>query len=72
MKTIRIEILNEFEAEIFINILEEEKIPYALIQNKSLAYNGIFEIPMGWGYVEIPEEYEILAKKLYNDFKNSK
>ncbi|MBV1757543.1 MAG: hypothetical protein KMY55_06830 [Dethiosulfatibacter sp.] len=46
MDTFRIKLDNQFEAELYTNILDEEKIPHVLISNNSLAYNGIFELTM--------------------------
>lgn len=71
MKTFRINLENEFEAEVFDNILKEDNIPHAIISNHSSVYDGIFEITMGWGFVEIPKEFKDKAIKLYNDYKES-
>jgi hypothetical protein len=69
MKTIRINIDNEFEADSFAAILEAEKIPHTVISHFSLAYDGIFQMTMGWGHIEIPEEYEERARQLYANYK---
>lgn len=71
MDTIRLGIENKFEADIFTNILDEENIDYNLIETHSLAYDGLFEITMGWGYVEIPVEFKEKAEELYKEFKES-
>jgi hypothetical protein len=71
MDTIRLSIENKFEADIFTNILDEENISYDLIETHSLAYDGIFEMTMGWGYVEIPQEFKEKAQELYKEFKES-
>jgi hypothetical protein len=71
MDTIRLSIENKFEADIFTNILDEENISYDLIETHSLAYDGIFEMTMGWGYVEIPQEFKEKAEELYKEFKES-
>jgi len=59
MDTIRLSIENQFEADIFTNILDEEHI------------DGLFEMTMGWGYVEIPQEFKEKAEELYKEFKES-
>ncbi len=69
MKTFRINLKNEFEAQIYTNILKENDIPYAVIPNHSLVYDGIFEMQRGWGYVEIPEKFKHISLELYNNFK---
>lgn len=71
MDTIKLGIENKFEADIFTNILDEEKINYDLIETHSLAYDGIFEMTMGWGYLEIPQEFKEKAEALYKEFKES-
>ncbi|HAE42613.1 MAG TPA: hypothetical protein DCG34_06800 [Clostridiales bacterium] len=71
MDTIRVKLDNQFEAELYTNILDEESIPHVLITNNSLAYNGIFELTMGWGFVDIPIEYEKKALMLYKALKES-
>ena len=71
MNTFRIDLKNEFEAEIFTNILKENDIPYAIMSYHSLVYDGIFELQKGWGYVEIPEEFKEKSLKLYDNFKKS-
>ncbi len=71
MDTFRIKLDNQFEAELYTNILDEEKIPHVLISNESSVYNGIFELTMGWGYVDIPKEYEKKALILYKALKDS-
>ncbi len=71
MDTFRIKLDNQFEAELYTNILDEESIPHVLITNNSLTYNGIFELTMGWGCVEIPIEHEKKALMLYKALKDS-
>lgn len=67
----RLEIKNEFEADIFCNILEEEGIPYALVCNDSLVYDGLFKMTLGWGHVEIPEEHKEKALELFRRYNES-
>ncbi len=71
MKVFRIEIKDEFEADIFANILAEEGIPHAVIGNESLVYNGLFKMTMGWGFIEIPEKYKDRTLNLYSSYKES-
>ena len=71
MKIIRIELDNEFEADIFGALLEEERIPYAVINHHSLAYDGLFQMSMGWGHIEIPEEYQEKAVEIFQSYKRS-
>ncbi|HKL09909.1 MAG TPA: DUF2007 domain-containing protein [Clostridia bacterium] len=71
MKMFRIEMRNEFEADVFCNILEEEGIPYTVLGNDSLVYDGLFKMTLGWGHVEVPEEHKDKALELLRKYKES-
>lgn len=71
MKIFRIDLDNEFEADVFAALLDEEKIPHAVINHYDLAYDGLFQMTMGWGHIDIPEEYQEKAKTLYQNYKKS-
>ena len=71
MKMFRIEIQDKFEADIFANILAVEGIPYSVIGNESLVYDGLFKMTMGWGHIEIPEEYKEKALELHKKYQES-
>jgi len=71
VKTFRIEIDNEFEADVFTAMLKEEDIPYTMVNNFSLAYSSLFQMTMGWGYIEVPEEFKEKALELFEDYKKS-
>lgn len=71
MKTVRIDVENEFEADVFAAVLDEEKIPYRLISHHSMAYNGLFQMTMGWGHVEIPEVHLEKAEELLQNIRAS-
>lgn len=71
MKIFRIELNNQFEADVFAALLEEERIPYAVVNHYSFAYDGLFQMSMGWGHIEIPEEYKEKAAELFQSYKNS-
>jgi len=55
---------NEFEAERMREILEERKIPFAIIPRFDSALGGITNLELGWGYLEAPQRYrdEILTE----------
>ncbi|MFH1160580.1 MAG: hypothetical protein V1733_06510 [bacterium] len=55
---------NEFEAERMKEILEERKIPFAIIPRFDSALGGITSLELGWGYLEAPARYreEILTE----------
>jgi len=71
MKISRIELDNEFEADVVASMFEEEKIPHNVVSHHSSAYDGLFQMTMGWGHVEIPEEFQEKAEKLMQSYKES-
>lgn len=68
----RITMENEFEADVFGNLLEKEGIPYAVVPHYSLAYDGIFQAAMGWGHMEVPDEHAETAALLYKAYRESR
>lgn len=42
-----------------------------VIPDYSLAYDGLFQMTMGWGPVQVPEEYAKEAEELYRSHKDS-
>ena len=62
---------NEFEADVFAALLDEERIPHTLINHHSMAYNGLFQMTMGWGHFEIPESYLEKADELLRAMRAS-
>jgi hypothetical protein len=71
MKICRIELDNEFEADVFTAMLDEESIPYTVINHYSLAYGSVFQMTTGWGHIEVPEEYQEKALDLFQNYKKS-
>ena len=71
VKNFRIELDNEFEADGFSAMLADEAIPYTLVSHHSLAYDGLFQMTMGWGHIELPEEYREKAAELFKNYKES-
>lgn len=71
MGVFKIELENEFEADVLSNILEEEGIPCLIVVNESLVYDGLFQASLGWGRIEVPSEHKEMAKVLLQRFKDS-
>lgn len=71
MKIFRIELDNEFEADVVDALFEDEKIPHSVVSHHSSAYDGLFQMTMGWGHMEIPEEYQEKAENLIKSYKES-
>ncbi len=60
---------NKVEASILHSLLEEREIPHVMISYHDSAYNGIFQVQMGWGHVETPMDYIQEVRELYEDIK---
>lgn len=71
MKIFRIELDNEFEADVIAALFDEEKIPYTIVNHYSLAYDGLFQMTLGWGHLEIPVDYQERAVELIRKYKDS-
>jgi hypothetical protein len=69
MKTFRIDLENEFEADMFCAMLDAEQIPNSVFNHHSLAYNGLFQMTLGWGHVEIPEAFRERAEALLEQYR---
>lgn len=73
MKMIRVKLDNSFQADVLSEMLTEEGILHQVVSNRSEAYNGLFQLSLGWGYIEIPEEFKQKASAVmarYTDFLN--
>ncbi len=69
MSTFRIDLENEFEADMFCEMLETEQIPHVVVNHHSLAYNGLFQMTLGWGHVDIPDEFRAQAESLMEQYR---
>ncbi len=49
---------NEIESLSLVSELEERNIPHAMRSYHDTAYDGIYQLSAGWGYVEAPVEYK--------------
>lgn len=62
--TIKVAVLeNEIEAQMLGSILTEQEIPHIIQSYHDSAYDGLFQLQKGWGYVMAPETFrdEILS-----------
>lgn len=69
MKVIKVELENPFQADVLSEMLTEEGIPHDIVSNRSEAYDGLFQLSLGWGYIEIPEEFENRAAAVIQRYK---
>ena len=60
---------NPFEADLFAAMLEAEGIPFTVVDHSSLVFNSLFQMTMGWGHVEVPEECRDAAEELRQNFE---
>ena len=58
---------NGIVAQVLRNLLQERYIPHMIKSNYDSAYDGLFQLQKGWGYVEAPAEYEKEIIEIYND-----
>lgn len=62
-----LEFRNEIEARLITSHLDEEGIPYQLVSNHDSAYDGIFQVQMGWGHLYAPKAYAEEIRRIYDD-----
>jgi hypothetical protein len=62
-----VELRNEIEARLLQAHLESEQIPHVVVSRHDAAYTGIFQVQLGWGHVETPDEYASRVREIYDD-----
>lgn len=62
-----VELKNDIEARLLDAHLTDLGIPHVLESFHDSAYDGIFQVQMGWGHVRAPEEYREQILEIYND-----
>ena len=65
----RIDIRNEIEWQQLRAVLEERAIPHYLRSYHDSAYDGLFQLQLGWGYVETPAKYAEVVNRLLNSLR---
>ncbi len=63
------ELQNEIEANLLASILDEEGIPHFIRSNHDSAYDGIFQVPLGWGRVEAKPEHHARITEILSDIR---
>jgi hypothetical protein len=64
-----VELKNDIEARLLDAHLTDLGIPHVLESFHDSAYDGIFQVQMGWGHVRAPEEYREQILEVYDDLK---
>lgn len=60
---------NEVEARLLDSILTERNIPHMIGTYHDLAYDGIYQMVKGWGYVSSEKIYEKDIKEILSDLR---
>jgi hypothetical protein len=48
---------NEIEARLLDSILNERNVPHLITSYYDTAYDGLYQIQKGWGYISAPDAY---------------
>ena len=62
-----IEFDNGIQANMLESALKERNIPFIIRSYHDSAYDGIFQIQLGWGCLEAPPEFENEIKIIFSD-----
>ena len=65
-----VELKNQVEASLLHSLMEENDIPHNIKTYRDPAYDGIWQVQYGWGFVEAPLEYKAKILELYEGIKN--
>ena len=63
---------NEIEARLLASILDQENISYLLKSYHDSAYDGLWQMQKGWGYIEAPKNFKGKIISVYQDIKEKK
>ena len=63
---------NQFEADIFEEVLNDNNIPHLIRSYDDSAYGSLYQLAKGWGKVEAPPEYEEQIKELLQELREAK
>lgn len=71
-KIIRIvDLRNQSEADLLDKILWGKNIPHNVVSHHDTAYNGIYALQKGWGFLEAPEQHSEEILSIYDDLQNA-
>ena len=74
MKTnhfIKIAVLeNEIEAQLMSSVLSERDLPYLMRSFHDTAYDGLFQVQMGWGELHAPQGCKQEILELLGNIRN--
>ncbi|MDP7422772.1 MAG: hypothetical protein QGH40_12900 [bacterium] len=58
---------NEIEAQVLDSVLKEHDIPHQVWSFHDTAYDGLFQLSKGWGFLLAPEEFRDRINLLYDE-----
>ncbi len=61
---------NEVEAELLEGILKDEGIPFLIRSYRDSAYNVLFQLSEGWGYVASYQDYKDRILQILSGIRN--
>lgn len=70
-KYIKIAVLeSDVEAQLVKSILSERDIPHIVRSHHDAAYDGLFQLTMGWGSLYGPEEHAGEIRQILDDIRD--
>jgi hypothetical protein len=71
-KTVKVAVLeNEIESQMLASILDEQEIPHIIQSYHDAAYDGLFQMQKGWGYVVAPESCKSEILEILEELRES-
>ena len=66
-----IPIEQKIEADFLRRVLEENGIPHVFISYHDTAFDGLYQLQLGWGHVEVPMDRVSEVRQHYEEIKMS-
>jgi hypothetical protein len=66
------DIRDEVEGQQLRAILQSQRIPHHIRSYHDSAYDGLFQVQLGWGYVEAPSEHKGRIKAVLEDIRSAR
>jgi len=62
---------NQMEADLLKDFLSTNNIPFIIRSYYDSAYDGLFQMQKGWGYIESEEKYKNIILDFLNNLRNN-
>ncbi len=66
------DIRDEIEGQQLRVLLREQGIPHHMRSYHDSAYDGLFQLQLGWGYVEAPAAYKARIKAILEELRSGR